>query len=195
MLPMCVFVSSQGGLEEACSVDGWPAAWDAIDACYRGELEPLAWVVVMTRGDGPVTTLHLMDATMWGAVAEDWRALRDYLLLSEPVADPLLPAAHQAGGWGGSAQLSRPEAAEPCRPGLAASAALPGVSRGTDLCAPTAARERRPKEPAAGRRASATRSGCLQGAGEGEARSAKPFPRYMQIKTGKQGGPGGKDAT
>jgi hypothetical protein len=92
MQPIAVFTEGDCG-STAWAVSDWPSAWRAIDAAYsRQELasSPLAWVLSVTDGFGPVTVLRLMDRVMWSALAEDWRALRAYVRLGDLTADPLL---------------------------------------------------------------------------------------------------------
>lgn len=97
----------------------------------------------------------------------------------------------QAGSGAGALgeQADRPR--EPRASDLAASAPLLPLSRGLGLCAAVPVRTRRHQDHDLAGGGAAARAGS-GGTRQGEARSAEPFPRYMQIKRGKQGGPDGK---
>lgn len=95
MTPMTVFVAAEGYGIEACSVEDWREAWCAIDRCYSGpdgDDGPLAWVVCMTEGSGPVTQLRMMERSMWRAIAETPDALLGYLLATGHDSDIELQA-------------------------------------------------------------------------------------------------------
>lgn len=93
MIPMSVFVAAEGYGLEACTVSDWREAWCAINRCYTepdGSDGPLAWVVCMAKGEGPITRLCVMSRDMWEAIAETPDALRLYLLIAGDEPDHLL---------------------------------------------------------------------------------------------------------